>query len=43
MRDSAKPELVLSDADLAALAAAAPVGSTAGPRYAAAGMAAVKR
>lgn len=44
MRDSAKSsELVLDDEDLARLAAAAPVDSTAGPRYAAAGMASVKR
>jgi aryl-alcohol dehydrogenase-like predicted oxidoreductase len=44
LRDSAKaPDVVLGDADLAALAAAAPVGATAGPRYAAAGMATVKR
>jgi len=44
LRDSAKaPDLVLTSADLEVLAAAAPVGATAGPRYAPAGMATVKR
>ncbi|MCB5206823.1 aldo/keto reductase [Methylovorus mays] len=44
MRDSAKaPGVELSAIDLAALSSAAPVGATAGPRYAAAGMATVKR
>ena len=43
MRDSAgAPDLSLSDDDLATIAAAAPSGRTAGPRYAAAGMARVK-
>ena len=43
MRDSAgAPDLSLSDDDLAAIDAAAPSGRTAGPRYAAAGMARVK-
>ena len=44
MRDSAKaPSVELCAIDLAALSSAAPVGATAGPRYAAAGMATVKR
>ncbi len=39
LEDSAKSaDLVLSDADLAAIAAAAPAGATAGPRYREAGM-----
>ncbi len=43
MRDSAgAPDLVLTDADLAAIAAAAPGGETAGPRYDEAGMARVR-
>ena len=43
LRDSARaPELILTADDLAAIATAAPSGSTAGPRYAAAGMARVK-
>ena len=43
MRDSAgAPDLSLSDDDLAEIEAAAPSGRTAGPRYAAAGMARVK-
>lgn len=44
MRDSVgAPEVTLTAEDLAALDAAAPNGRTAGPRYAAAGMASVKR
>ncbi|WP_174292581.1 aldo/keto reductase [Sphingomonas bacterium] len=43
LRDSAgAPDVVLSADDLAALAAAAPTGGTAGPRYGEAGMAGVK-
>lgn len=43
MRDSARaPDVTLSKNDLAAIDAAAPSGQTAGPRYAAAGMARVK-
>ena len=43
MRDSAGAcDVVLTADDLAALTAAAPAGSTAGPRYAEAGMARVK-
>lgn len=43
MRDSAgAPDVVLTDQDLAEIAAAAPNGATAGPRYNAAGMARVK-
>ena len=43
MRDSAcAPDVVLTDADLAAIAAAVPTGSTAGPRYNKAGMAGVR-
>jgi hypothetical protein len=43
MRDSAGAcDVVLTAGDLAALTAAAPAGSTAGPRYAEAGMARVK-
>jgi hypothetical protein len=42
MRDSVgAPEVTLSEADLAAIAAAAPSGATAGPRYNEAGMARV--
>jgi aryl-alcohol dehydrogenase-like predicted oxidoreductase len=42
MRDSAgAPDVTLTGDDLAAIAAAAPAGSTAGPRYTAAGMARV--
>jgi aryl-alcohol dehydrogenase-like predicted oxidoreductase len=44
MRDSAGAcDVALTAADLAAIDAAAPNGATAGPRYAAAGMAGVKR
>jgi aryl-alcohol dehydrogenase-like predicted oxidoreductase len=44
MTDSAKaPDVALSEADIAALAAAAPHGRTAGARYAAAGMATVRK
>ncbi len=43
MRDSAgAPDVVLTDADLAAINAAAPGGATAGPRYNEAGMARVR-
>jgi hypothetical protein len=43
MRDSAgAPDVVLSDDDLATIAAAAPNGGTAGPRYAERGMRMVK-
>ena len=43
MRDSVRaPDLVLTDDDLATVAAAAPSGATAGPRYNEAGMARVK-
>ena len=43
LRDSAKaPDVTLTADDLAAIAAAAPAGGTAGPRYAPAGMARVK-
>jgi aryl-alcohol dehydrogenase-like predicted oxidoreductase len=43
LRDSADaPNVTLTDDDLAAIAAAAPAGITAGPRYAPAGMARVK-
>jgi aryl-alcohol dehydrogenase-like predicted oxidoreductase len=43
LRDSARaPDVTLSADDLATIAAAAPKGETAGPRYAAAGMARVK-
>jgi aryl-alcohol dehydrogenase-like predicted oxidoreductase len=43
LRDSAgAPDVALTADDLSAIAAAAPYGSTAGPRYAAAGMARVK-
>ena len=43
MRDSVKaPEVALTADDLATIDAAAPNGKTAGPRYAAAGMARVK-
>jgi len=43
LRDSAAaPDVTLTTDDLATIEAAAPNGSTAGPRYAAAGMAAVK-
>ncbi len=43
MRDSVKaPEVTLSDDDLRSIDEAAPNGATAGPRYAAAGMARVK-
>jgi aryl-alcohol dehydrogenase-like predicted oxidoreductase len=43
LRDSAgAPDVTLTGADLATIAAAAPAGSTAGPRYAEAGMARVK-
>ena len=43
MRDSAgAPDVTLSEDDLAEIEAAAPNGGTAGPRYAAAGMARVK-
>jgi aryl-alcohol dehydrogenase-like predicted oxidoreductase len=43
LRDSAgAPDVVLTDQDLAAISTAAPSGSTAGPRYNAAGMARVK-
>lgn len=44
MRDSAgAPDVMLTADDIATIARAAPSGSTAGPRYAAAGMASVKR
>lgn len=43
MRDSARaPDVTLSEDDLATIAAAAPRGETAGPRYNEAGMARVK-
>ena len=43
LRDSAgAPDVSLTEDDITALAAAAPTGATAGPRYAAAGMAGVK-
>ena len=43
LRDSARaPDVVLTGADLAAIAAAAPTGGTAGPRYDEAGMARVR-
>lgn len=43
MRDSAgAPDVTLTAEDLAAIEAAAPNGKTAGPRYAAAGLARVK-
>lgn len=43
MRDSAgAPDVVLTDADLVAIAAAVPAGGTAGPRYNEAGMAGVR-
>jgi aryl-alcohol dehydrogenase-like predicted oxidoreductase len=43
MRDSIRaPEVTLTEQDLAAIAAAAPSGATAGPRYSQAGMARVK-
>lgn len=43
LRDSAKaPEVALTDADLAEIAAAVPGGSAAGPRYRASAMASVK-
>ena len=43
LRDSAgAPDVILTEADLASIEAAAPSGKTAGPRYTEAGMARVK-
>jgi len=43
MQDSAaSPDVTLSEADIAALDAAAPAGTTAGPRYSERGMKMVK-